>query len=96
MNVYAKDETLSCAVVYENNTSKNVASIYKNGSPINMEYGNDYWPATNNVVLGGGRPKSGELNFLGNIYSVRAYSRALTASEIAHNYAVDKTRFNLP
>ena len=30
------------------------------------------------------------------IYHVRAYSRALTADEIAHNYAVDKARFNLP
>ena len=26
----------------------------------------------------------------------RAYSRALTADEIAHNYAIDKARFNLP
>ena len=30
------------------------------------------------------------------IYHVRAYSRALTADEIAHNYAIDKARFNLP
>ena len=30
------------------------------------------------------------------IYHVRAYSRALTADEIAANYAVDKARFNLP
>lgn len=30
------------------------------------------------------------------IYHIRAYSRALTADEIAHNYAVDKARFNLP
>ena len=30
------------------------------------------------------------------IYHVRAYSRAITADEIAHNYAIDKARFNLP
>ena len=30
------------------------------------------------------------------IYSIRLYSRALTADEIARNYAIDKTRFNLP
>ena len=30
------------------------------------------------------------------IYCVRLYSRALTADEVAHNYAVDKERFNLP
>lgn len=29
-------------------------------------------------------------------YSLRLYSRALTAEEIAANYAVDKARFNLP
>ena len=33
--------------------------------------------------------------FVGTIYSVRAYSRALTASEIAANYAIDKERFGL-
>ena len=26
----------------------------------------------------------------------RAYSRALTADEIAHNYAIDKARFGIP
>lgn len=31
----------------------------------------------------------------GEIYSIRIYSRALTASEIAANYAVDAARFNL-
>ena len=30
------------------------------------------------------------------IYSWRLYSRALTADEIAANYAIDKARFNLP
>ena len=29
-------------------------------------------------------------------YSVRIYNRALTAAEIAANYAIDKARFNLP
>ena len=35
-------------------------------------------------------------NFVGNYYCVRLYSRALTAQEIAANYAIDKERFNLP
>ena len=33
--------------------------------------------------------------FTGDIYCVRLYSRALTAAEIAANYAVDAQRFNL-
>lgn len=35
-------------------------------------------------------------NFVGNYYCVRLYSRAITAAEVAANYAVDKARFNLP
>lgn len=31
-----------------------------------------------------------------SIYAVRMYSRALTADEIAANYAIDQERFNLP
>ena len=34
--------------------------------------------------------------FVGSYYSVRLYSRALTAEELAANYAIDKARFNLP
>lgn len=30
------------------------------------------------------------------VFCVRLYSRALTAEKIAHNYAIDKERFNLP
>ena len=28
--------------------------------------------------------------------SIRIYSKPLSAEEIAHNYAIDKARFNLP
>ena len=34
-------------------------------------------------------------NFVGDIHSLRCYSRHLTIDEIAANYAVDKARFNL-
>lgn len=33
--------------------------------------------------------------FYGNIYCIRIYNRALTAAEIAHNYAIDKIRFSI-
>ena len=42
------------------------------------------------------RNSEGRHNLIGAIYCVRLYSRALTAEEIAHNYAIDKARFNLP
>ena len=31
----------------------------------------------------------------GNIYSVRVYDRALTDEEVAHNFRIDKARFNI-
>ena len=34
--------------------------------------------------------------FDGRIHSIRVYSRTLTAAEIAYNYEIDKSRFNLP
>lgn len=36
------------------------------------------------------------MSFSGRLYAMRLYSRALTADEIAANYAIDKARFNLP
>ena len=41
---------------------------------------------------------SGNIVYIGkaNVRNVRLYSSALTADEIAANYAVDKARFNLP
>ena len=36
-----------------------------------------------------------ERNHVGKYRNIRIYSRALTADEIAHNYAIDKARFNL-
>lgn len=32
----------------------------------------------------------------GTMHTLRVYNRALTAEEIAHNYKIDKARFNLP
>jgi hypothetical protein len=46
--------------------------------------------------IGGFAPNSASNNvFVGHIYNIRYYNRALTAAEIAANYAVDAARFNL-
>ena len=42
------------------------------------------------------RNSEGRTYMVGSIYCVRLYARALTADEIAANYAIDKARFNLP
>ena len=49
-----------------------------------------------NFIVGGVAPFQHVYGMKGRIYSIRLYSRALTAAEIAANYAVDKSRFNLP
>ena len=41
-------------------------------------------------------PGAGQICCFSKYYNFRIYSRALTAAEIAANYAVDKARFNLP
>ena len=54
-------------------------------------------PAAKNVTgttLAVGRNTYTNMNV--DIYSLRLYSRALTADEIARNYAIDKERFHLP
>ena len=68
----------------------NPLSYYVNGEPMPLYFP----PKTLADAVGckatavGGKPIE--------IYHVRAYSRALTAEEIAHNYEIDKARFNLP
>lgn len=52
-------------------------------------------PGITQFCLGGEINRS-SLASLGNLYCVRLYSRALTAEEIAANYAIDAARFNLP
>ena len=68
----------------------NPRSYYVNGEPMPL-----YFPPNTladavgcKATAVGGKPIE--------IYHVRAYSRALTAEEIAKNYAIDKARFNLP
>ena len=69
-------------------------AVYDNGDPLQQIAGSDGWYEQNRLQIG----YSGNSNypFWGEIFSIRLYSRALTAAEIAANYAIDKARFNLP
>lgn len=48
------------------------------------------------TVCFGGRAQWTDSPWSGRIHSVRIYSRALTAEEVAYNYDLDRLRFNLP
>ena len=86
-------------VVYDSNalsTSK-PASMFYNGEQQTMTTGalTKYYQNTNCISLGG-RYQVRDYGGSGYIYCLRIYARALTSEEIAHNYKVDKIRFNLP
>ena len=75
-----------------NSSSKDNQKVYVNGNIVTTS--NENWTTTighaaqsMTLQVGNyGQPK---------YYSLRLYNRALTAAEIAANYAVDKARFNL-
>ena len=68
----------------------NPLTYYVNGGRIDI-----YFPPTTLADAVGCKATAVGGNSI-EIYHVRAYSRALTADEIARNYAIDKERFNLP
>jgi hypothetical protein len=67
-----------------------VATKSNDGTPIDMS------PSNYNFYIGGDAYSPKEYTLLGRVFNLRIYSRALTAAEIAANYAIDKARFNLP
>lgn len=54
------------------------------------------WGTRNGTFGLSGSSNYSSWSFVGAYYSVRLYSHALTAEELAANYAVDKARFGLP
>lgn len=73
-------------------SDNNIISCYYNSESRAANLGSSTWAAASRVQFGSNIPYL----FFGAIHSLRLYSRALTAAEIAHNYAIDKIRFNLP
>ena len=63
----------------------------------NVSTGGDDWQYTYPRVAGygGSAGNQRQYPFDGKIYAIRLYSRVLTASEIAANYATDVTRFGI-
>lgn len=70
-------------------------SAYLNGAEVDTVTSQN-WNFTGYRVEIGRRYSGGANYFKGKVHALRLYSRTLTASEIAANYAIDKARFNLP
>lgn len=73
-----------------------VSDAFVNGNAVRLSFigGNWYASDADGVNLGN-RSDKGRGSYI-RFFAIRFYSRHLTASEIAANYAVDKARFNLP
>lgn len=84
----------SLSANYAATSSSTADSAYVNGIENTKRSAVNYSsPTSSGLAIGGGY---NNFPFIGEIYNIRLYSRALTASEIAQNYAIDKARFNLP
>lgn len=70
--------------------------FYQNDEDRTALGGPNWWRVRNELVMGLHYGDNDNRGNFGSIYNVRLYSRALTPDEIAHNYAIDKIRFNLP
>ena len=91
--IFTSNSTITLSSSYNDG---NTARGYVNGE-VQEANGTDSWGFTANTISVLGDPRGGNYAPFGYVaHNVRIYSRALTADEIAQNYAVDKARFNLP
>lgn len=70
-------------------------SLFLNGIEYQFSYGDLDEAKNNTFFIGGMNGIAVFASALKKFGNVRLYSRALTADEISHNYAVDKARFKL-
>lgn len=85
-------DIVSVSATFASATSQTIDDARINGSGVSLT---SNWSRTKyDRFVVGGRIASGA-PFIGAIYCIRLYSRALTAIELDANYAIDKARFNL-
>lgn len=69
--------------------------LWLNGSLLSNIIIPESLDVSNNYSLTIGRASYTQVFLDGNIYNSKIYNRALTPKEIAHNYKIDKHRFNI-
>lgn len=100
-NLLYKDITLNKIDALVTSFDGSVMKLFSNGSLYSQQslFGTIGSPTNSTVMAIGGNPTGTSVvspsHFLGNIYSVRIYNKALTSDEILHNYIQDKQKFNL-
>ena len=97
-----QQETLTHETTLQNNQVYHIVSIY-NGVQLKIYVNNVLTSGTiiNAAMTNWGADRIGrwrdieQRSFVGNIYTLRAYNRELTAAEIQQNYIATKSRFGL-
>lgn len=94
INYSTNGEVVSVAMT-KDGVSPATTGIYKNGAAHQdgtVAAGSRYNAGVNSINAPTNQPRCSDVT----MYALRIYSRTLTASEIARNYAIDKARFGLP
>lgn len=96
---YTAGTTVLITCVYSSGPGGELAALYVNGKQLELgTYG--LTNNSNGISIGdeaGVISTTSQWNqTVGAFFTIRAYSKKLTPAEVAHNYAIDKVRFNLP
>lgn len=103
VNIMATSYLQAISPKYQNDETFRL-SVVGGATPLVLigttEYHGTYGTLTSNardrVYIGALEANGAYSSAFKSFRNIRLYSRALTADEIAHNYAIDKERFNLP
>ncbi len=90
----------SMAATYNNGEAYadngNVAAVYADGVARDDGSADTSWGLGDGHIMIGDRAEAGAYPWFGEVYTIRVYSRALSAEEIAANHAIDEARFYAP
>ena len=90
----------SMAATYNNGEqyapNGNVAAVYADGVARSDGSADSSWGLGDGHIMIGDRAEAGAYPWFGEVYTIRIYSRALSAEEIAANHAIDVARFYAP
>ena len=90
----------SMAATYNNGEAYaehgNVSAVYADGVARDDGSADTSWGLGDGHIMIGDHAEAGSYPWFGEVYTIRVYSRALSAEEIAANHAIDEARFYAP
>lgn len=99
-NLYGNFTNSINRMVYASGSYDNAkATFYQNGTKYEIAAAGTITKPQSNTIMTIGANSSGanasQEYFIGKIYAVRIYNRALSEDEVLHNYQVDKRRYQM-